>query len=1079
MALSSDLLSQFAKITNDKSEQKNETIVYGTITISDGKTYVQIDGSTISTPITTTTDVKHGDRVTVMIKDHVAVVTGNLTARSATKDNVDQVEKDLGNRLDEFDTIVAGKVSTDQLVAVRADINDLKAKDVEVRGKLEAAEADIDKLVAKDVTIEGKLEGHDAEFESIDAKFVNVDGKIVAAEGKIGKLEATEADFRTLESDYGTFKNLTAENFEAANADIENLKAKDVTIDGKLTANEAAINDLSANKLDANSAVIKDLTADVANIDTLIFGTASGNVIQTSFANAVIAQLGNAQIKSAMIENISASKITAGDVITNNVRVMSEDGKLLISDETIQISDATRVRVQIGKDATGDYSISVWDADGKLMFSEGGITDNAIKNAIIRDDMVSDTANISAHKIDINSLFEEINGSTKTIKSSKIYLDDKSQTLDVAFTSLSSDVDDLSDDVSSQGTQITAIQGQITSKVWQQDIDTSVDGLDKKLSTKYSELEQTVDGISLEVSNVQVGARNLLRYSRRRVLNSNNSALYPISYTVETENGREFNRYVRTQTDLAPTTMSLYSAIPVTEITEVLTGQEITFSFLIRCSHVATTNTMNTIVINGTSHNFGTTETHTIDSKWKRISLTATIAHEYEVVGSNILRFNPLMIVIPDGAIDTFYVDVCEWKIEKGNKATDWTPAPEDTDEKFGNYSTTAEMNAAINLKADGIVSTVSSTYTTKEDFNNLNVGGRNIVRDSSLNAKTDMWTFDTANAYSFENGYCEVYRNDVNGSRTFNSQSTNKNSLLKPDDLPGGTFTLSAEIKVLDGYTIANGSTLFYRCNTSELSSGFQEIAIQLGEATTEWTKVSSTYTFGDYNFDGSCQVCIALADAAGIGICIRNIKLERGNKATDWTAAPEDMSSNVDSLQETVSGYAGYEERIIAAETSITQLKDQISMLVQDGNKSSKMEFDADSATYSFNTGEIDDKISSNTDDIEALQNGAATTNDNVESLQNKLNSWEEHISITTYEDEPALILFEDDSNHKQYVTNTRRIITETVDGIETVKSEVNLDTATYDNVVVKEKSQIGGFAWKKRGSNRICLVWEGEIE
>ena len=54
-----------------------------------------------------------------------------------------------------------------------------------------------------------------------------------------------------------------------------------------------------------------------------------------------------------MIENIAADKITSGDIITNNVRVMSEYGSLLISDETIQISDETRVRVQIGKDASG------------------------------------------------------------------------------------------------------------------------------------------------------------------------------------------------------------------------------------------------------------------------------------------------------------------------------------------------------------------------------------------------------------------------------------------------------------------------------------------------------------------------------------------------------------------------------------------------------------------------------------------------------------------------------------------------------------------------------------------------------
>lgn len=504
MALSYDLISEFVKVTNDRTKQNAETTVYGTIKITDGKTYVQIDGSTVVTPVSTTTDAKDGDRVTVLLKDHSAVVTGNLSAPSATKKNLDEVKDEANSRLDAFDIVVADKVSTEQLDAVKADITTLTTGYLDVREQLTAHQASIGTLDADNATIKGQLTAHSGKFDDIDASFVNVTGQLSAANAKIGTLEATDADFRNLESDYGTFKTLTTTNLAAANAEIDTLKANKADV-SKLTAVEADITALQTGKLDADSATIKDLQADVANIDTLIFGTASGDTIQASFANAVIAQLGNAQIKSAMIQDISASKITAGDVITNNVRVMSEDGKLLISDETIQISDATRVRVQIGKDASGDYSISIWDAAGKLMFSEGGITDNAIKNAIIRDDMVSETANISASKIDINSLFEEINGSTKTIKSSKIYLDDEKQTLDVAFTSMSSDLEDLSGEVTSQGTQITAIQGQITSKVWQQDINEATG----ELSTQYSQLQQAVGSIGSTVSSHTSGLSNL------------------------------------------------------------------------------------------------------------------------------------------------------------------------------------------------------------------------------------------------------------------------------------------------------------------------------------------------------------------------------------------------------------------------------------------------------------------------------------------------------------------------------------------------------------------------------------------
>jgi hypothetical protein len=364
MALSNDLISQFVKVTNDNSDSKKETIVYGTATEHDGSMYVKIDGSELLTPISTTADVKNGERVTVMIKNHNAIITGNISSPAARTGTVG-----------------------------------------EVNYSLRALTARIDKLVAD---------------------------------------------------------TITTDNLSAINASIKNLDA------------------------------------DVADINTLIFGSATGDTVQTSFANTIIAQLGDAQIKSAMIQDISASKLKAGDIITNNVRIKSEDGSLIISDETMQISDDTRVRVQIGKDAFNDYSINIWDADGELMFSQGGITDHAIKDAIIRNDMVSENANISASKLDIDSLFEEINkDGSNTIKSTRVYLDDEKQTLDLAFKGLTATVNDLGETVSSQGTQISAVQGQISSKVWQQDINTAKN----EMSTKYSTLNQEVDGISATVSS--------------------------------------------------------------------------------------------------------------------------------------------------------------------------------------------------------------------------------------------------------------------------------------------------------------------------------------------------------------------------------------------------------------------------------------------------------------------------------------------------------------------------------------------------------------------------------------------------
>ena len=499
MALSSDLISQFVQVTKSE-KQKKESTVYGTVTRQGGKTYVYLDGSELLTPVSTTIDAADGDRVVVLIKNHNAIVTGSISSPAGKSSDVASAVKkaeEASRKIDEYDLIVADKVSTDRFEAEVARIDSLTTDNVKVKERLTAAEASITNLDADNATINGKLTAAEGDIEKLKSTSISAD--IVASTyATIESLNATNTKVNNLEATYGTFHDATVERLDAAEANIDSLETN------KLDAATAEITYAKISDLNATNANVGNLEADVAGIDTLIFGSASGDTIQSSFANAVIAQVGDAQIKSAMIENIAADKIVSGDIITNNVHVKSNDGKLLISDETLQISDNTRVRVQIGKDSSNDYSINIWDTDGNLMFSKGGITDSAIKQAIIRNDMVSDTANISAYKLDINTLFKVINESSNTIKSTRIYLDDEKQTLDVAFKSLKTETTELGENITSQGTEISTIQGQISSKVWLQDINDATTPLDTKvtnLNTQYTSLKQETDNISATVAN--------------------------------------------------------------------------------------------------------------------------------------------------------------------------------------------------------------------------------------------------------------------------------------------------------------------------------------------------------------------------------------------------------------------------------------------------------------------------------------------------------------------------------------------------------------------------------------------------
>ena len=131
MDLSNDLISKFVKITGNQSNNKTkEGTAYGTIVEFENKMYVKLDGSDLLTPINSTSDVKDGERVTIMIKDHNAVVTGNITSPSASSGDVKKVTQEvttLGGEIAEFETIVAKKVGVDELDAEVARINDLIA----------------------------------------------------------------------------------------------------------------------------------------------------------------------------------------------------------------------------------------------------------------------------------------------------------------------------------------------------------------------------------------------------------------------------------------------------------------------------------------------------------------------------------------------------------------------------------------------------------------------------------------------------------------------------------------------------------------------------------------------------------------------------------------------------------------------------------------------------------------------------------------------------------------------------------------------------------------------------------------
>lgn len=87
-------------------------------------------------------------------------------------------------------------------------------------------------------------------------------------------------------------------------------------------------------------------------------------------------------------------------------------------------------------------------------------------------------------------------------------------------------------------------------------------------------------------------------------------------------------------------------------------------------------------------------------------------------------------------AIGTYYIR--KIKFEKGNKATDWTPAPEDVDEAINTERT--ERQSAIETKANEITSKVSETYVSNSTFEHY----QNTVSSQFTQTKNDFtWSIN------------------------------------------------------------------------------------------------------------------------------------------------------------------------------------------------------------------------------------------------------------------------------------------------------------------------------------------------
>lgn len=223
----------------------------------------------------------------------------------------------------------------------------------------------------------------------------------------------------------------------------------------------------------------------------------------------------------------------------------------------------------------------------------------------------------------------------------------------------------------------------------------------------------------------------------------------------------------------------------------------------------------------------------------------------------------------------------------KANQAK--SDAIADTDKKLTSYSTTEQMKSAIKESADKISLDVSKTYSTKEEVSNIQVGGRNLIAIS-----TSIDNKRIVENYNYDNLYADT------GFRT--------SALISCKE--GDSFTLSS---------FAEGFLSFGWINSNK----------NVFSRPTGYYTVTSKYSKTFIAPSGTAYCAVSWSK----NNLDHNLKLEKGNKATDWTPAPEDVDSDISTAKDEAVASANktLTEEITKVNSNITSTAESITSTVK----------------------------------------------------------------------------------------------------------------------------------------------------
>ena len=296
----------------------------------------------------------------------------------------------------------------------------------------------------------------------------------------------------------------------------------------------------------------------------------------------------------------------------------------------------------------------------------------------------------------------------------------------------------------------------------------------------------------------------------------------------------------------------------------------------------------------------------------------------------------------------------------KANKAE--SNAKADTANKLKNYSTTTEMNSAIKVKADSITQEVSKTYTKQTDFNSLYIGGRNLARN-------------TSSSYSSE-------FSDFSGAANIcpSVATVLTDGLAAGDKITIHLYYNYSNIVAATGQTAkvwiqGSGNVMGWSSGAFPSSPS---IAIS-GSGTKEFLY---TTTVSADQIKNSYWLVNLRHDYVQSGtVRWKMFKVEKGNRHSEWSPAPEDTSVAITKVEQTATG--------IRADLSNTQGDVSSLQATASGLQKSISNAQGDINTMKSDATTMKTRISNAEGDITTLKSTASGLSTKITNTQGDINT------------------------------------------------------------------------------------------